>query len=178
MSDVVGTGTAAFSRGEDRPRGVSITAVGVPTAAALESPDTQPEALLGSRTAHRAGHRRVSGRHQHHPPARPHTTLDKFSFTRPDRRIGRFTSHPGLGQEPGFEILDRDQRVMVGDPFGPDAGVVGVLPGRFLGEPGGLPLRVEVALRRRVAPPPADQGRPGSAPAVVNRSPPTPVMVP
>jgi len=158
MSDVVGTGTVAFSRGEDRPRGVDVTVGAVSAGRAVENSYTQPEALLGSRSAHGAGHRGVSRRHQHHPPARPPATLDQFPFTRPDRRIRRFTGHTRLGQEPRFEILHSDQRVLLDDGLGPDTGVVGVLPGRLLRDPSRPAFRLQIALRRCVAFGPAPAG--------------------
>jgi hypothetical protein len=44
MSDVVGTGTMAFSRGEDRSRGVEVAAGGVTAGRALEDAYAQAEA--------------------------------------------------------------------------------------------------------------------------------------
>jgi hypothetical protein len=85
MSDIVGTSTASFCRGEDYPRSVAVPVSGVPAVQALEGPFGQPEARLFLATL-RAGHRGVSGRDQHHLPARPHATLNKFPLGRADRR--------------------------------------------------------------------------------------------
>ena len=148
MSYVVSTGTVAFSRGKDRPCGVSVAAVCVATVAALEDAQTQAEPFLGSRTALGAGHRGVGGRHQHHLPTRPRTFVDQFSFARADRRVGRFAGHPRLGQELRLEVLHGDQRMVVDDPLGPLSRVVGVLPGGLLFDPGRLPLGGQVTLGR------------------------------
>lgn len=86
MSHVVGAGTVAFSRGEDRPRGVPVVVGGVAAGRALEGTDIQSEAVIGSLTAPGAGHRGVGGRHQHHRAARPHTRLDQLSFAGAERR--------------------------------------------------------------------------------------------
>lgn len=61
MSDIVGAGTVAFSRGEDRPRGVEVAAGGVAARCALERSDTKSEAEIGSLAARGAGHRGVGG---------------------------------------------------------------------------------------------------------------------
>ncbi|GAA2715375.1 hypothetical protein Apa02nite_093600 [Actinoplanes palleronii] len=112
MSHVVGTGTVAFSRGEDRPRGVEVAVGGEAAGRALEDAYAQSEAEIGSLSTLGAGHRGVGGRHQHHLPARPHTRLDQFLFARTDRGVGGLTGHGGPGQELRLEVLDSDQRVM------------------------------------------------------------------
>jgi hypothetical protein len=152
MSDVVGAGTVAFSRGEDRPRGVTVAAGGVSAGRALEDADTQSEAVIGSLAAPGTGHRGAGGRHQHHHAARPPATLDKFSPARADRRAGGLAGHPALGEELRLEVLDRDQRVMFNDVLGPDTGVVCVLPGRPLRDPGRLPLGEQCGLRGAAGP--------------------------
>ena len=44
MSDIVGTGTDSFCRGEDHPRSVPVPVRGVPAVLALEGPFGQPGA--------------------------------------------------------------------------------------------------------------------------------------
>jgi hypothetical protein len=171
MSYVVGAGTVAFSRGEDRPRGVEVTVGGVAAGRALENPYAQSEAEIGSLAAPGAGHRGVGGRHRHHLPARPLAAVDQFSFAGADRGVGRFAGHVlALAQELRFEVLDRDQRVVLDHGLGPDPGIVSVLPGRLLRDPGGLPLRGQIALRLRLALGPAAAGHLALGPGQFGRA--------
>lgn len=68
-----------------------------------------------------------------------------------DRPRGVSVAACGVAACRAFEGTDT-QCVVVSDPLGPDAGVVGVLSGGLLRDPGGLPLRLLVALRRGVSP--------------------------
>ncbi len=133
MSYVVNTDTVEFYRGRpDHVSSVTISVIGVTTHRTLEDTHTQREPLLGSRTTARTGHRRISGRNQHHLPPRPRSTLDQLSFRSTDRSISRFPGHRGFGEEFRFEILHGD-RLMVGNhTLRPHASRVRVLPGRSL----------------------------------------------
>ena len=86
MSDIVGTSTVSFCRGEDHARSVAVPVRGVATVQAPEGPFGQPEARLFLATL-RAGHRGAGGRNQHHLPARPPATLNKFPLGCTDRRV-------------------------------------------------------------------------------------------
>ncbi len=134
MSYVVDTDTVEFSRGrhQDHGSGVSVAVCGMPAGLTTESTYLQREPLLGSRTTTRAGHRRICGRHQHHPPPRPPGTLDQLPLRGTDRGIRRFSGHRRTEQESGVEVLDGN-RVMVPDhTLRPHPGIVGVLPSRLL----------------------------------------------
>ena len=122
MSDVVSTSTAAFCRGQDHPGCVPVAPVGVSAGCAPEDPLTQPETVLGSRIALRAGHGGVGGRYQHHLPARPLANLDQDAFRGADRRVRGLARHRGLGQELRLEVLDGDQGVVVDDALAPIPG--------------------------------------------------------
>jgi hypothetical protein len=80
MSYVVSTCMAAFCHGQDHPGGVPVPVRDIAAGRAPENPFIEREAFLGSRTALSARHGGVGGRYQHHLPARPHATLDKFPF--------------------------------------------------------------------------------------------------
>ena len=147
MSYVVSTGMAAFCHGEDHPRSVPVAPGGMPAGFAPEGSFTQPGAQLVSREALRAGHRGVSGRDQHHLPARPLATFGQGPLGRTDRGVSGLACHRGLGQEQRPEVLNGDHLVVVHDPPGPDAGRVGVLPGGLL-----------VQLRRLAPGPPVSAG--------------------
>ncbi len=115
MSYVVSTDTVEFYRGRQNHSGrIAVSVRGVTTRITLEDTHIQREPLLGSRTTARTGHRRISGRNQHHLPPRPHSTLDQFPLRGTDRGIRRLPGHRRTGQERGFEILHRDH-VMISD---------------------------------------------------------------
>lgn len=137
MSYVVDTDTVEFSRGRHQDHGssVPVAVCGMPAGPTTENTYLQREPLLGSRTTTRAGHRRICGRHQHHPPPRPPGTLDQLSLRSTDRGIRRFSGHRRTEQESGVEVLDSN-RVMVPDhTLRPHSGIVGVLPSRLLVQP-------------------------------------------
>ena len=127
MSYVVSTCMAAFCHGQDHPGGVPVPVRDIAAGRAPENPFIEREAFLGSRTALSARHGGVGGRYQHHLPARPHATLDKFPFSRGDRSVRGFPRHRGPGQEGGPEALDGDGLVVVHDALGPHPGRVVVL---------------------------------------------------
>jgi len=147
MSDIVGTSTASFCRGEDHSRSVAVPVCGVATVQAPEGPFGQPEARLFLATL-RAGHRGIGRRDQHHRPARPQATLNKFPLCRADRCVGGFARHHGLGQESRPEVLDGDQLMVVNDTPSPKAGRVSVLPRGLLLDLGGFLLGTPVSGRR------------------------------
>src|SRR5512142_1770292 len=109
MSHVVSTSVAAFCHGEDHPRGVPVATIRVAAVVAVEESATQPETVLGSRSALRAGHGGVGGRYQHHLPARPLTGFDKGSFGGSDRGVGCLAGHGGPREKLGLEVLHGDQ---------------------------------------------------------------------
>ena len=151
MSDIVGTSTASFCHGEDHPRSVPVPVRGVPTVLALEGPFGQPKARLFLATL-RAGHSGTGGRDQHHLPARPAATLNKFPLRCADRAIGGFPRHRGPGQEFRPEVLDSNGVVVVDDTAGPQPRRVGVLPGGLLLNPGSFPPGAPVPVRLGLAP--------------------------
>ena len=157
MSDIVGTSTASFCRGEDHSRSVAVPVRGVAAVQAPEGPFGQPEARLFLATL-RAGHRGAGGRDQHHLAARPQAMLDKFPLGCTDRCVGGFARHGGLGQEFGPEVLHGDQLVVVNDPAGPQPRRVSVLPGGFLLDPGSFPLGAPVPGRLGMAARPTAAG--------------------
>src|SRR5664279_547654 len=77
MSYTVNTSTVAFSRGEDRPRGVPVAVCGMSAGFAPKDSIGEQQACLGSRTTLAARHGGVGGRHQHHRSARPLAVLDQ-----------------------------------------------------------------------------------------------------
>ncbi len=174
MSYVVNTSTVGIYRGQDRPGGVAVTVGGIPALVAPEDSVGEPEPLLGYREATRTRHRRVSGRHQHHPPARPHATLNKLTLGHTDRSISRFPSHRGPGQKQRPEVFNRDGVMGVDDPASPGPSGVDVLPRSLLVDLRRLPLGPLVTLRRRLSARPAATaqlplrlGKFGGAPAAM-----------
>jgi hypothetical protein len=139
VSDIVGTSTASFCRGEDRPRSVAVPVCGVAAVRAVEGPFGQPEARLFLATL-RAGHRGIGGRDQHYRPAHPQATLHQLPLRRADRCVGGFARHRGLGQESRPEVLNGDQLMVVNHTPSPQAGRVRVLPRGLLLNPGSFPL--------------------------------------
>ena len=158
MSDVVGTSTVTLGRGEDRPRGVSVAAGGVTAGRASESPDTQPEAFLGSRTALGAGHRGVGGRHQHHLPARPRTPLDQFRLHAPIAASAALRAIRDLARNFGLKSSTAIRWWLSTTRLAHCRASWVFCRAAFLCDPGGLPLRAQVALRRGLALGPATTG--------------------
>lgn len=149
MSYVVNTSTVEIYRGQNYSGSVPITVCDVTAALAPEDSFVEPESLLGYREALRARHSGVGGRNQHHPPARPHATLDQFPFRRTDRGVRGLPRHRRASQKLRLEILHRD-RLMVGDNAPrPHPCGVRVLSGRFFMYSCDLPPRSDVSLRRR-----------------------------
>ncbi len=104
MADTVSTCTAPFCRGEDCPRGVPISSCGVAAGSTQEGSFGQPQALLGSRTALRAGHRGVGGRNEHHLSARPGALFDQVPLRRTNRGVRRLARHRGAREELRLEV--------------------------------------------------------------------------
>lgn len=146
MTYHINTRTDLLCRGQDRPGGVSIATSYVTAALAPEDSLTQLQAVLGSRTAGRAGHGGVGGWNQHHLSTRPLASLDQLSLDATDGRIGGFAGHPGLAQESRPEILDGDHLVVGDHTVRPDPGSVLRLTGRLLVNPGDLSPGPLVAL--------------------------------
>lgn len=128
MSDTVGTCAAPLCHVQDHPGSVPITIGGVTALLAPENPLTQQQTGLGSRPAITASHGGVGGRHQHHPSARPHASLDNLTLGGTDRGVCRLAGHGRSGQKLWFEVLDRDRLMVVDDPPRPDPRCMDVLP--------------------------------------------------
>src|SRR5882757_704648 len=134
--------------GQNHSGGVAVAVRGVSAVFAPENSFPQPQALLGYRVTHGAGHGGVGRRHQHHLPARPHTTFDQFPFSCTDRGVGRLSSHRGTGQELRLEVLHRDGLVIGDHATHPLPRDVDVLPGGFLVQLRRRQSGSTVALRR------------------------------
>lgn len=159
MSYVVNTDTVEFYRGRQyHAGGVAVSVCGIPTLGAPEDTHIQRELLLGSRTTARSGHRRISGRNQHHPPPRPPATFDQFTLRSADSSIRRLAGHGGAGEELRREILDSDDLVVVDDAPSPHARRVGVLPRRFLVQQCSFAARPLVTFARCLASRPSPTG--------------------
>lgn len=146
MSDVINAGVASFCHSQDYPGSVPVPAVGVSAGVAPESALGEFQLLLGSRKAIGTRHRRVRGPNHHHLPARSTATLDQFPFSGSDRSIRSLTGHRRFGKNAGFEVLDRDQLVVVDDPPRPDTGFVHVLTSGLLANCGCFAFCEQVAL--------------------------------
>lgn len=156
MSYIVSTDTVGFHRGcQNHSGSVAIAICGVPTEFAPEGSFTQRKMLFGSHRTTRAGHRRVRGRNQHHLPARPHATFDKFTFRSPDRGVSCFAGHRRAGKKPWFEVFDCNGVMVDNNPSGPHARCMGVLAVGLLVQTGGLSPRSHVPLPRSVTAGPA-----------------------
>ena len=136
MSDVVNADTVEFYRGrQDHGGGVPVTVRSMPAGLATEDSYTQREPLLGSHKTTRAGHSRIGGRHQHHPPARPLGPYKQLALRDPDSGISCLAGQRGTTEELRFEVLDSD-RVMIGDHSPrPHTSSMTVLAGGLLVQP-------------------------------------------
>jgi hypothetical protein len=127
MSYVVATSTDTFTRGQDRPGGVPVSAWLTSAGLAPEGSHTQPTTRRVAPSAPRTGDRGVDGRHQHHRSARPHATLDQSPFRCTDRSILALTSHRERGQNFRFEVLHGNHVMVVNYRRSPSTPCVRVL---------------------------------------------------
>ena len=96
MANVVSTSTVAFSRGEDRPRGIPVAVCGVPAGFAPEGAFGEQHACLVSRSTLAARHGGVGGRYQHHSSACPLGILDQGPFRGTDSSVDDLARNFGL----------------------------------------------------------------------------------
>lgn len=146
MSDALNRSVAPFCHSQDRPGSVAVPVFDQAAGFAHEDTDSQRQAVLGSRSASAARHRRVGGLHQHHLPASPLGILDQRSLDSGHGRVSSLARHRGLGQELRPEVLDGDRLVVRHYLLGPDAGSVGVPALRSLGDLGSLQFGALIAL--------------------------------
>ncbi len=152
MSNSFSTGRVETSPVQNDSGSVSVAILEHSAGSAGENPFRQQQAGLGSRTAAAARHRRVGGRHQHHPSARPLGTLNQHRFTRADGAVGRLTGHTRLSQKPWLEVLNRQHPVVGNDFSRPFTRCILALPGDLLIQLGHLALGFEVTQGRPFAP--------------------------
>ncbi len=119
MSYSLRTSQGSLSLGQNHFGSVAVASVGVSAGLAHKNTFGAFKSLLDSRSAPGTCHCCVGGRHNHHRSARPLGVSNQFAFRLPDRVVGSFTSHRGLEQKLGTEVLDRDQLVTRDDFAGP-----------------------------------------------------------
>jgi hypothetical protein len=148
MSYVVATSTDTFTRGQDRPGGVPVSAWLTSAGLAPEGSHTQPTTRRVAPSAPRTGDRGVDGRHQHHRSARPHGTLEQLPFRCTDRSILALTSHRERGQNFRFEVLHGNHVMVVNHGRSPNTPCVRVLVRGLVMQPRSCAACTPVTARR------------------------------
>ncbi len=140
MSDILDTDVAPFCHGQNHSGSVTVP-TGRETATLAPKASLVQFESLDSRETPTARHSRVRGPDHHHPPPGPPGTLGQFTLDRTDRGISGLTRHPGLRQEPRFEILDGDRIMALDNTLGPHPRIMHGFSGGFLRQPSNTPLR-------------------------------------